>query len=111
MPTPDACGATDSISGAEGRTSNHMLIAAIALNNTPKKSRAIPTNAIQYEMRFFMTVQLGMSMLEMWLSQRHKWKTKTIFVLVTCDISPYADHLAPLSPKYPNTRDVPLRHL
>jgi hypothetical protein len=51
-----------------------MLIAAIALSNTPKKSRVVPTNAIQYEMRFLMAVQLGMSMLEMWLSQRHKWK-------------------------------------
>jgi hypothetical protein len=74
MPTPDACGTTDSTSGAEGRTSNHMLIAAIALSNTPKKSRVVPTNAIQYEMRFLMTVQLGMSMPEMWLSQASKWK-------------------------------------
>jgi hypothetical protein len=51
-----------------------MLIAAIALSNTPKKSRVVPTNAIQYEMRFLMTVQLGMSMPEMWLSQASKWK-------------------------------------
>jgi hypothetical protein len=51
-----------------------MPIAATMLARKLMTSRALPTNATQYEKWFLMAFQLGMSMPEMWRTQNRVWK-------------------------------------